>query len=383
MSEPVFAAPASAPADEPEGAPPGGLDFALSRRVDGFALAAEARLAPSGVTAVFGPSGGGKSTLLRCIAGLEKAEGHVRLGAEAWQGPGLFVPPHKRRIGMVFQDARLFAHLGVAGNLDYAARRSGAGRAARDAAVEALELGPLLARPVAALSGGERQRVCIARALLTRPRLLLMDEPLSALDRRRKAAILPHIAEAAALSGAPVLYVSHSVEEVAQLADRVLLMEDGRVTAEGPAAAVLSGPEFDQAAGRFEAGALVEAEVTGHDAAVRLTRLRLCGQPLSMPMLGALEAGARVRLRVRARDVALAVKRPEGVSIRNVLAGRILDLAEEQDTAFAEATLDLGGQVLKARLTREAAAELQLAAGVEAFALVKSISFDRRGMVRK
>ena len=356
------------------------LDFALRREAPGFTLDAAATLPMRGVTAVFGPSGGGKSTLLRCLAGLDAAHGHVRFGAEIWQGGRRPVPPHRRRIGYVSQDARLFDHLTVAGNLAYAARRAGASRAERDAAAEALDLGPLLSRRPEGLSGGERQRAAIARALVGRPRLLLMDEPLSALDRRRKAAILPHIAQAAALVGAPVLYVTHAVDEAAQLASRVMLMEAGRVTAEGPAAQILSGPEFEHAAGRFEAGALVEAEVTGHDAGVRLTRLTLCGQRLSMPMLGGLAAGTRVRLRIRARDVALAVARPEGISIRNVLAGRIAALEVEEDTAFAEAVLDLGGQTLRARLTREAAAELQLAEGREAFALVKSISFDRRGM---
>ncbi|MGG7567296.1 molybdenum ABC transporter ATP-binding protein [Rhodovulum sp. DZ06] len=356
------------------------LDFALRRDFPGFAFDAAAALPLKGVTAVFGPSGGGKSTLLRALAGLEPAEGHIRFGAEAWLGGARPVPTHKRGVGYVFQDARLFDHLSVQGNLDYAARRSRASAPERAAAVEALDLGPLLGRRPGGLSGGERQRVAIARALLTRPRLLLMDEPLSALDRRRKAAILPHIAEAAALSGAPVLYVTHAVDEVAQLASRVLLMEDGRVTAEGPAGEILSGPAFEHAAGRFEAGALVEAEVTGHDRAVRLTRLTLCGQPLSMPMLGALEAGTKVRLRVRARDVALAVRRPEGVSIRNILAGRVAEMEVEEDTAFAELAVDLGGQLVRARVTREAAAELQLAVGAEVFALVKSISFDRRGM---
>lgn len=361
----------------------GTLSFALSRRWPGFALAAEAAVPLQGVTAVFGPSGGGKSTLLRALAGLEAGvEGRIDFAGEAWLGaPRGPVPPHKRGVGYVFQDARLFDHLSVEGNLFYAARRSGAGRGDLwTDTLAALDLAPLLDRRPASLSGGERQRVAIGRALLTRPRILMMDEPLSALDRRRKAAILPHLQDVAARFDIPTLYVSHALDEVVQLADRVLLLDQGRVEALGPVAEVLERPEFHALAGRFEAGVLVEAEVTRHDEAVRLTRLTLAGQPLSMPMLGGLAPGAKVRLRIRARDVALATERPRGISIRNILSGTVEVLETEPDTAFAEAVIDLGGARLRARITREAAQDLALAPGRPVFALVKSVAFDRRGI---
>jgi molybdate transport system ATP-binding protein len=361
----------------------GVLSFALSRQWPGFSLMAEADIPLRGVTAVFGPSGGGKSTLLRALAGLEAGvEGRISFGGEAWLGgPRGPVQPHLRGVGYVFQDARLFDHLSVEGNLVYAARRSGAGRGDLwQGTLAALDLAPLLTRRPASLSGGERQRVAIGRALLTRPRILMMDEPLSALDRRRKAAILPHLQEVAARFKIPTLYVSHALDEVVQLADQVLLLDQGRVQALGPVADVLERPEFHAIGGRFEAGAMVEAVVTGHDDAVRLTRLTLAGQPLSMPMLGGLAAGARVRLRIRARDVALATERPRGISIRNVLSGRIETLVAEPDTAFAEVLIDLGGARLRARITREAALDLALAPGSEVFALVKSVAFDRRGI---
>jgi molybdate transport system ATP-binding protein len=360
------------------------LRFALRADLPGFALDAEADVPLEGVTAVFGPSGGGKTTLLRALAGLEPGvSGRIAFGADLWlggrRGP---VPPHRRGVGYVFQDARLFDHLTVEGNLAYAARRSGAlGAPLWAQTLEALDLAPLLARRPEALSGGERQRVAIGRALLSRPRLLLMDEPLSALDRKRKAAILPHLQEVSARFRIPTLYVSHALDEVVQLAERVLLLDRGRVVALGPVADVLERPEFQALTGRFEAGSVVVAEVVGHDEAVRLTRLTLCGQALSMPMLGGLAAGAQVRLRIRARDVALATERPRGISIRNVLAGRIAALEEEADTAFAEALVDVGGARLRARITREAVADLALAPGGQVFALIKSVAFDRRGIM--
>jgi len=359
------------------------LSFSLTRHWPGFSLEAEADIPLTGVTAVFGPSGGGKSTLLRALAGLEDGvQGRIAFAGQQWLGaPRGPVAPHRRGVGYVFQDARLFDHLTVEGNLFYAARRSGAGRGDLwVGTLAALDLAPLLGRRPGSLSGGERQRVAIGRALLTRPRLLLMDEPLSALDRRRKAAILPHLQEVAAQFKIPTLYVSHALDEVVQLADQVLVLDRGRVQALGPVADVLDGPEFQAIGGRFEAGVLVEAVVTGHDEAVRLTRLTLAGQALSMPMLGGLAPGAQVRLRIRARDVALATARPVGISIRNILAGTVETLETEPDTAFAEVVIDLGGARLRARITREAAQDLGLMPGSEVFALVKSVAFDRRGI---
>ena len=358
------------------------LDVALD--FPGFALRFAEALPLSGITGLFGPSGCGKSTLLRIIAGLERnARGRVACAGEEWQtsAGGRFVPPHRRGVGYVFQETRLFPHLTVAGNLAYAERRSRrVGRSIQMAdVVEALDLQPLLARRTTGLSGGERQRVAIARTLLTRPRLLLMDEPLAALDYRRKGEILPYIERLPGTFGLPMLYVSHAIDEVSRLAERLILMADGAKTAVGPTAELLTRLDLQPATGRFEAGTMVKARVVGHDPAFRLTRLELEGQPLLMPEVD-LAPGERVQLRIRARDVALATTRPTGISIRNVIEGTLVELALEPDTAFAETLIAVGDARIRARITRAAVAELRLEPGTPVFALIKSISFDRRAL---
>lgn len=341
----------------------------------------------SGITALFGPSGSGKSSLLRILAGLERrAEGRIIYDGTVWADSekDILVPPHRRGIGFVFQDARLFPHLDVAGNLRYAERRSRSRGhpVTLDTVVGALDLAPLLRRGTETLSGGERQRVALGRTLLTRPALLLLDEPLSALDIGRKADILPYLRDVPARFDIPALYVSHAIEEVAQLADRVIILADGSVRAMGETVDILERVDLQPVTGRFEAGALLTARVTGQDDAYRLTRLDLEGQPLTMPMLSALETGDVVRLRVRARDVTLATKIPEAISTRNILHGTIDSLSPEPETAFTEAVIAIGPQRLRARITREAADSLGLAAGSRIYALVKSASFDRRGLGR-
>jgi len=354
--------------------------LALDVRVgfSGFVLEVAHRIALDGITALFGPSGCGKTTLLRIIAGLERgARGRVRLGEETWldDAAGVFVPPHRRGIGYVFQDARLFPHLSVAGNLDYAARRSAGAASAIDRAsvVAALDLAPLLARRTAALSGGERQRVAIGRTLLARPRLLLMDEPLAALDIRRKGEILPYVERLPGTFGVPVVYVTHAIDEVARLARRMVVLSAGRVVADGPVDAVLERLDLQPATGRFEAGVVVTARVLGHDATFGLTRLDLHGQAIDLPMAG-LAIGGTVRLHVRARDVSLALERPRAISVRNILAGTVLRVEPDPDTAFAETLVDIGGARLRARITRASVAELGLAPGAAVFALVKSVA---------
>ncbi|MEC9345463.1 MAG: molybdenum ABC transporter ATP-binding protein, partial [Pseudomonadota bacterium] len=314
------------------------------------------------------------------IAGLEcGAHGHVRFGDENWQSeaPRLFVPAHRRDVALVFQDARLFPHLNVAGNLRFADRRAPRDRAepAFEDVIAALGLGPLLGRSTTTLSGGERQRVAIGRALLSRPRLLLLDEPLSALDIRRRDDILGIIAALPARFGIPLIHVSHSIDEVARLADRILVLADGRVIADGAAAAILERPDLQHLTGRFEAGVRLEARIVSHDPRWLLTRLDVDGQTVSVPAV-AEPPGTPVRLRVRARDVALATEPPRGLSVRNVLSGRILAIEAAPDTPFAEITIDLGRQHLRARLTRESVAELGLDQGVGVHALIKTISFD-------
>ena len=358
------------------------LELDLRLQFQGFALAVAHAFPLAGVTALFGPSGCGKSTLLRIVCGLERqARGKVVFDGEVWQDGGRFLPAHRRGVGYVFQDARLFGHLSVAGNLAFADRRSRhVGSAiAFDDVVRTLDLEPLLARRPAALSGGERQRVAIGRTLLTRPRLLLMDEPLAALDRRRKSEILPYVARLSAAFGVPIVYVTHAVEEVVRLADRMVVLDRGRVAAAGEVATVLARLDLDGSTGHFEAGVVLTGTVLGHDRVFHLTRIALGDQVVEMPEV-ALAVAEPVRLRVRARDVALAIRRPEGLSIRNVLAGRIRAIAADPATAFAEVVVDVGGQAVRARVTRAAVADLGLVAGAAVYALVKSVSFDRRAL---
>jgi molybdate transport system ATP-binding protein len=348
-----------------------------------FALHVTETLPLTGTTAIFGPSGGGKSTLLRAIAGLTPAIGRIRLGSTLLldSDAGFSVPAHRRAIGVAFQEPRLFRHLDVQGNLRYAwqrvpvtERREGHWHEV----IAALDLHTLLGRRPEALSGGERQRVALARTVLTQPRLLLLDEPLSGLDDRRKAAILPLIDRLAGRFDIPVLYVTHAVEEMAALAQRVLVLAGGRIQARGSTREILERLDLDALTGRFEAGVMVTATVRRHDAAMALTELDLGDQRLVMPAVADLAIGEKIRLRVRARDVALALRRPEGISIRNVLPGTLLTLHVDAESPFAEALLDVGGQRLRARLTRAAVQDLGLVAGLEVFALLKSVSFDSR-----
>ncbi|MEQ9060654.1 MAG: molybdenum ABC transporter ATP-binding protein [Gammaproteobacteria bacterium] len=356
------------------------IDVELARA--DFTLAAEVTLAPHGITAVFGHSGAGKSTLLRTLAGLERAaRGRIIYRGEVWQdsAAGIGVPPHRRGIGYVFQDAQLLAFLDVRGNLGYAARRAPptANGPAFDDVVAAFDLAALLGRPVRVLSGGERQRVAIARALLTRPRLLLMDEPLSANDIGRKADLLPYVRELPRRFGVPVIYVSHAMDEVAYIADRLLVLGAGRVLAHGPLDTVLERLDLGPATGRFEAGTVLNGRVVRHDDAFQLTVVALGRQTMVIPRVTA-AAGDAIKLRVRARDVALAIERPRGISIRNVLDGTLIDIVEEPATAYAEVLVDVGAAHVRARLTRAAAAELALVRGCAVFALIKSVSVDDR-----
>jgi len=364
------------------------LEVALALRYPGFALEVDETLDLAGINAVMGASGSGKSTLLRALAGLETPQ-TARIALDgtllADRAAGVNLPPHRRGIGYVFQDARLFTHRRVLGNLRFAHQRArptngGTPAPALDEVIAALDLTPLLDRRPESLSGGERQRVAIARALLANPRLLLLDEPLSALDLKRKAELLPYIRALPARFRIPLIYVSHAVEEVAQLADAVLILTAGRVAARGEVHAVLESPAAEAVSGHFEAGALLDASVRQHVPDYALTELDLAGQRLTLPAIDA-APGAPVRLRVRARDVAIARARVEGVSIRNQLQARVLRIDAEPAGAYAEVLLELTGipaQHLRARITREAVASLALGVGQSVWALVKGVSFDRR-----
>jgi molybdate transport system ATP-binding protein len=353
-----------------------GLDISVARA--GFELVVRQEISLDGITALFGPSGSGKTTLLRAIAGLEDgARGLVTFDGAQWQRGDRRIPAHERGVGYVFQDGRLFGHLTVEGNLRFALRHA-ARRKERAptidfaAVVRELALEPLLARRATALSGGEQQRVAIGRALLTSPRLLLMDEPLSSLDLGRKREIVPLIERLPKTFGVPVLYVTHNIDEVARLATDMLLLKGGRLVASGSVAELLGRIDLDDLTGTHDAGAVLHVLVEGGRGGAAALRLR--EQVLYVPAARA-PSGAPLRIRVHARDVALATERPRGLSIRNVLEGRILRI-DVDAPAHADVLLDVDGQHLRSRITCDALEELSLAPGQAVFALIKSVALE-------
>jgi molybdate transport system ATP-binding protein len=336
-----------------------------------------------GLTALFGPSGSGKTSLVALIGGTKRPDhGRITLGDKVLVDTGkrLFLPPHRRRIGWVFQEGRLFPHLTGRQNLTYGRwftpRRER--RDDFDRVVAMLGLGHLLDRRPDRYSGGERSRVAIGRALLASPQLLLMDEPLAALDDERKAEILPYVERLRDEAGVEIVYVTHSIAEVVRLATRVVLMSSGRVIASGATADVLARLDLAASVGHGEAGALIEAKVEAHDPEFALTRLVARAGPLFVAAMD-LPVGAWVRLRIKARDVLIATERPSGVSALNILAGRVETLSEGEGASL-DVALDCGGDRLIASLTRRSAHDLGLAPGRPVYAIVKSVSFDPLGM---
>ena len=355
-----------------------GLSVDITLAFGTFQLALAETIALSGVTAVFGPSGCGKSTLLRVIAGLERgARGRVALGDEAWQGPGVFVPPERRKLAMVFQDARLFGHLSVAGNLQFATKRAGnAPGFAPDEVVKTLDLAPLMTRRPAQLSGGEKQRVAIGRALLSRPRLLMLDEPFSALDSQRKAEILPYLERLAGEGRVPMLYVSHAVSEVARLATDIIVLQNGQVSLRGPLTQVLSDPAAVALLGVRDAGAVLTGHVLGYDPVDGLTEVGLDQGRLILPgRLG--PVGAQVRVRVPAQDVILSLTAPTGLSALNVLAVTVTSLASGTGPGVAVG-LACGTDRLLARVTRRSATAMGLAQGMQVYAILKATAVGQQ-----
>jgi molybdate transport system ATP-binding protein len=334
--------------------------------------------APAGVTALFGRSGSGKTSVINAIAGLLTPQtGYVRIGEDVLfdADRGKSVPVHRRRLGYVFQEGRLFPHMSVRQNLGYGRRFTQAGPAAEfEQVVATLGIDALLDRRPGALSGGEKQRVAIGRALLARPRLLLMDEPLAALDEERKAEILPYIERLSASANIPILYVSHSMAEVARLADTLVVMEAGRVVRSGPAANVLSDPDSVPALGVRTAGASLHAIVSAQDDD-GLTRLEASGGSLWLPHVDA-AIGTRLRIRILAQDVILSRTRPEGLSALNILPVRVKAL-RLGDGPGAIVQLQAGDDMLLARITRRSALALALSAGVECYAIVKTVAVSQ------
>lgn len=342
-----------------------------------FCLDVDLRLPGRGVSALFGHSGSGKTSCLRCVAGLERAEqGFLEVNGECWQDSarGLFVPPHRRAIGYVFQEANLFEHLSVRRNLEFGMKRvaAAARRVAWDQAVELLGIGHLLERMPGRLSGGERQRVGIARALLTSPRLLLMDEPLAALDLKRKHEILPYLERLHDELDIPLLYVSHSPDEVARLADHLVLLDQGRVVAAGGLRETLARLDLPTALGE-DAGVVIDSLIAAHDDHYHLTRLVFRGGEVLVARRPE-AVGQRLRFRVHARDVSLALTRAEGSSITNLLPARVEAVAAAQSPAHVLVRLDADGTPLLARITRRSADQLGVAPGQALWAQIKTVA---------
>jgi molybdate transport system ATP-binding protein len=354
------------------------------RRLGSFAL--EARFASEGkLTAFFGPSGSGKTSLLNIIAGIAHPDqGSIVLNGRTLvdTSRGIFVPKHRRRFGYVFQEARLFPHLTVRQNLLYGQwftphpeRTIGV-----EQVLHLLNIQHLLDRRPGALSGGEKQRIAIGRALLTSPHLLLMDEPLASLDESLKEEILPFIERLRDEAQVPIVYVSHSLSEVARLATTVVLIKDGRVVGVGPPTEVLGRREMQTADPTADAGALIEATVSGHDDAFGLTTIRCKAGTLYAPQLS-LPVGVPIRLRIRARDVMIATSRPDTLSALNVLPGRVTGV-ERMGDGLAEITLDCSGIRLTARLTLKSIDSLSLTPGRDLYAVIKAVSLDRDTLTR-
>ncbi len=338
----------------------------------GFCLDVDLDLPGRGITALFGPSGSGKTTLLRCIAGLERVRnGRLVVADEVWQDDGRWLPTHKRPIGYVFQEASLFPHLTALGNLRYGLRRMvGARWVNLDQVIELLGIGHLLDRKPDRLSGGERQRVAIARALAVSPRLLLMDEPLAALDMKRKQEILPYLERLHDELSIPVLYVSHSPDEVARLADHLVVMEGGKAKAGGPLAEMLTRLDPPIRLGE-DVGTVLDTIVGMVDAEWCLARVDFPGGSLWLRDQG-LPVGARARVRVLARDVSLAREQPGASSIQNVLQGVVEAIADDEYPGLVLARIRLAETPLMARLTRRAVATLNISVGQPVWLQVKS-----------
>jgi molybdate transport system ATP-binding protein len=357
------------------------LQFTGRGRLGSFTLDAQFAVPARGITAIFGASGCGKTTVLRCLAGLQRLSGHVRLRDETWQDSdrGVFVPPHARHLGYVFQEASLFPHLSVRDNLLFGARRvkmPTQDALAFDDIVELLNIQHLLERSTARLSGGERQRIAVGRALLAQPRLLLMDEPLSALDRISKDEILPYFELLHERLALPIVYISHDFSEVERLADTLVLMEAGRVLAHGPLRELQLDPTLPLLTAPG-ASAVLEGVITAYDARYHLSTVTVPGGQLLVPGQSA-AIGERRRLRVAASDVSLAKSDPGRSTIINTLGVVVRAIHVEENSAYAHVVAAIGGSdaevKLAARITRKSLAALEIAVGDAMIAQIKSVA---------
>jgi len=353
-----------------------GIDFSFELAQNGFQLDANALLPDTGITALFGRSGSGKTSLLRCIAGLEQAgKGHLKINGECWQdsAKGLFIPSHQRALGYVFQEAALFPHLRVKGNLKYGWRRTP--RAERKGNLnhicDILGIGQLLQRYPHQLSGGEKQRVALGRALLNSPKLLLMDEPMAALDRPRKAEIMPYLERLHAEADIPILYVTHDLEELARIADHLALIENGRILRQGSLTDMFASIDLPIARDD-DAGAIIKTQITQHDDKYHLTHLHFCGGEILVSRIER-AVGEPLNIRIHARDVSLARQPPRESSILNVVQAVVTEMLD-QGAGRIMVRLDAGGTSLLARITHKSQSRLGLEVGMPVYAQIKSVA---------
>ena len=353
---------------------------ALRHRLSAFQMDVAFEAPSPGITVLFGPSGSGKSTVINIAAGLLRpdmcrieVDGTVLADSEA----GIWLPPERRRAGMVFQDSRLFPHMSVATNLRFGMRRVARGIIHLDEIVDLLGIGSLMDRRPHTLSGGERQRVAIGRALLAQPRLLLMDEPLASLDTARKAEILPYLIRLKTALHLPVLYVTHALDEAAQLADSMVLMDAGHVTAHGPISEIAARADLPLAL-RDDAAALLPCRVEDNDRRRTLTRLSGAGATFWVPLLD-LPIGAACRIRVPAREVILASQAPEAISLHNIVPGLVRRISEDTVRRSVIVEIGLPGGGLLSRVTPDAVSRLRLSPASPVLALIKSTSIEVLG----
>jgi molybdate transport system ATP-binding protein len=334
-----------------------------------------------GVTALFGKSGAGKTSIVQMLAGLVTPEsGRIEIDGQPVYDSAerIDIPAQNRRIGYVFQDARLFPHMNVRRNLEYGIRRNRHGDARNPSfadVVEVLAIGPLLNRQPHLLSGGEKQRVAIGRALLSAPRLLLMDEPLAALDAERKWEIIPFIDRIHKEFGTPIVYVSHAVDEILQIADTMVVIVDGGVAAAGPVEDIMNRPDLVRAAGDGNAGSVIPVRVDRYDNEYGIASLSFAGGAFQVTAPG-LKTGDRLRIRVRARDVSLATTRPRDVSVLNIFEG-IVGAVSNAQAPQVDVSIDVGGATIWSQITRKSLDELAIAPGAKVFAMVKAVAIDR------
>lgn len=349
-----------------------------------FQLQVDEHLPGSGISGIFGHSGSGKTTLLRCISGLEKSDqGYLEVKGEVWQDHNYFVPTHKRRLGYVFQEASLFSHLSVLQNLEYGFKRtpSAQRKVSISEVVQLLALEPLLERFSGQLSGGQRQRVAIARALLTNPKLLLMDEPLSALDLQSKLEILPYLEKLHDETSIPIIYVSHSPDEIVRLSDHLVYMEKGEVLASGDINALLTRMDLPLA-NLEQASSILNCTVKFHEPEYHVTHLGVenllhpTSRNLNNIMIPQVDKAemTSVRVRIFARDVSLALTHSENTSISNILNAQVVEIAESNNPFQVLVKLDIQGQKILSKITSRSLGVLKLHPGQNLFAQVKSVA---------